>query len=53
MNSEKTIYGIDTLEGKLRVKVGDWIATGANGEHWPIADVIFKKTYVEVTDDEQ
>lgn len=28
--------------------VGDWVATGINGEHWPIADDIFKKTYVEV-----
>lgn len=39
---------IKTLEGDLLVHVGDWIATGINGEHWPIADDIFKKTYAEL-----
>ncbi|WP_072566898.1 DUF1642 domain-containing protein [Lactiplantibacillus plantarum] len=39
---------IKTLEGDLLVHVGDWIATGANGEHWPIADDVFKKTYAEL-----
>ncbi|TYA97366.1 DUF1642 domain-containing protein [Lactobacillus sp. SL9-6] len=33
------------LEGAEKVVVGDWIATGINGEHWPIADDVFKKTY--------
>lgn len=41
-------YQIETLEGFLNIGVGDWIATGVNGEHWPIADDIFKKTYVEL-----
>lgn len=41
-------YQIETLEGFLNINVGDWIATGINGEHWPIADDIFKKTYVEL-----
>lgn len=40
-------YEIETLEGDLEVNLGDWIATGVNGEHWAIADDIFKKTYVE------
>lgn len=49
-------YGIDryhghfivvTLEGDLILHDGDWIATGINGDHWPIADDIFRKTYVE------
>lgn len=39
---------IKTLEGDLLVHVGDWIATGANGEHWAIADDVFKKTYAEL-----
>lgn len=38
-------WAINTLEGQLTVKPGDWIATGVNGERWPIADDIFKKTY--------
>ena len=36
------------LEGAGKVVIGDWIATGVNGEHWPIADDIFKKTYAEL-----
>ncbi|KYK04262.1 hypothetical protein Lpl43_08850 [Lactiplantibacillus plantarum] len=39
---------IKTLEGDLLVHVGDWIATGTNGEHWAIADDVFKKTYAEL-----
>lgn len=39
---------IKTLEGELKVNPGDWIATGINGEHWPIADDVFKKTYAEL-----
>lgn len=39
---------IKTLEGDLLVHVGDWIATGVNGEHWAIADDVFKKTYAEL-----
>lgn len=41
-------YYLKTLEGDLEVNLGDWIATGVNGEHWAIRDDIFKKTYLEV-----
>lgn len=41
---------IETLEGWLGIKSGDWIATGAKSEHWPISDEIFNMTYVEVKD---
>lgn len=41
-------WHIKTLEGDLKVNPGDWIATGVNGEHWPIADEVFKKTYDEL-----
>lgn len=41
-------YTINTLEGDMVLGVGDWIATGVNGEHWPIADDVFKKTYAEL-----
>lgn len=40
-------YTINTLEGDMVLGVSDWIATGADGEHWAIKDDIFKKTYVE------
>ncbi|PBQ23411.1 hypothetical protein CNR29_05085 [Levilactobacillus brevis] len=36
------------LEGAGKVVVGDWIATGANGKHWPIPNDIFRKTYAEL-----
>ena len=36
------------LTGSGKVDVGDWIATGVNGEHWLIADDVFKQTYAEL-----
>ncbi|WP_159271296.1 DUF1642 domain-containing protein [Lactiplantibacillus plantarum] len=41
-------YTINTLEGDMVLGVGDWVATGINGENWPIADDVFKKTYAEL-----
>ena len=41
-------YVLITLEGELLIRTGDWIATGINGEHWPIANDVFKKTYAEL-----
>ena len=38
-------YTIPTLEGDMIIHPTDWIATGVNGEHWPVKDEIFKKTY--------
>lgn len=43
-------WTILTKEGPMIVNVGDWIATGVNGENWAIVDEIFKKTYEEVKD---
>ena len=39
------IYQLETLRGTIQIFIGDWIATGAEGEHWPVDDDIFKKTY--------
>lgn len=39
------LYCIETLEGFLEVTSGSWIATGVDGEHWPIKPDIFAKTY--------
>lgn len=41
-------FRLETLEGWLGVNIHDWIATGVNGEHWAIADDVFKKTYKEL-----
>lgn len=44
----ETKFYVPTLNGRLQVHTGDWIATGVDGEHRPIADEIFKKTYAEL-----
>lgn len=36
---------IRTLEGWLRVSVGDWIITGVQGEKYPCKPDIFEATY--------
>jgi hypothetical protein len=41
-------YFLPTLEGELRVNIGDWIASGVNGEHWAIKNDVFKKTYADL-----
>lgn len=44
-------YGIQTLEGTLWVKPGDWIVgPGAKGEYWPVDDEVFKMTYEAIED---
>ncbi|APB85468.1 hypothetical protein [Lactiplantibacillus plantarum] len=41
-------FRIEALEGWIGIEVGDWIATGVHGEHWVIADAVFKQTYAEL-----
>ena len=36
---------IETLEGKLRADIGDWILKGVKGELYPCKPHIFEKTY--------
>lgn len=36
---------ISTLEGDMRVDVGDYVIRGVNGEHYPCKPDIFHKTY--------
>ncbi len=36
---------IKTLEGRMRVDVGDWVITGVKGEHYPCKPDIFAATY--------
>ncbi len=44
---------IITLEGDMKVNIGDYIIKGVNGEFYPCKPDIFKKTYekVEVEDE--
>ena len=39
------IYRLPTKEGDMVIKQDDWIATGIDGEHWVIANDIFRRTY--------
>ena len=39
------MYQLETLKGTIQIFIGDWIATGVEGEHWPVKDEIFQKTY--------
>jgi hypothetical protein len=39
---------IETLEGNMLAKVGDWIITGVANEIYPCRNDIFKKTYEPV-----
>ena len=38
-------FKIHTLEGDMKVSVGDWIIKGVNGEFYPCKPDIFEKTY--------
>lgn len=39
---------LKTKEGNMSLHLGDYIATGVDGEHWAIAPEIFEKTYERV-----
>lgn len=41
-------YRINTIEGWVGLQINSWIATGVNGEHWPITEEVFKKSYAEL-----
>lgn len=38
---------IDTLEGKMRANLGDYIVKGIKGEFYPVKPDIFEATYEE------
>lgn len=42
---EPSFVSIETRVGWLEMHVGDWITTSANGDHWPVANDIFKNAY--------
>ena len=39
---------VHTLENPLKAAVGSFICKGVKGEHWPVAEAIFRETYEEV-----
>ena len=48
MGDNKPI-NVDTLEGKMRCEVGDYLINGVDGEYYPIKKEIFAETYEIVT----
>ena len=36
---------IETLEGSMQLRSGDWLIRGVNGELYPCKNDIFQKTY--------
>lgn len=40
---------IETLEGTMRARNGDWIIVGVKGEIYPCKPDIFEQTYEQVT----
>ena len=38
-------FEVETMEGVMQGKKGDWLIIGVHGEMYPIDDMIFKKTY--------
>lgn len=45
-----TVCFIETLEGTMEAKSGDYIIKGVNGEFYPCKPDIFAKTYEAVND---
>lgn len=39
------VFEVETMEGTLRGKKGDWLMVGVNGEVYPCDREIFEKTY--------
>lgn len=39
---------IDTLEGRMSAKIGDWIVRGVEGEFYPVKPSVFAATYEAV-----
>lgn len=42
---QSSTFYIETLEGRMRVEIDDWIITGVKGEHYPCKPNIFEMTY--------
>ena len=51
LDTDEVLGGyIETLEGIMSFKIGDWVAIGAKGEKYPIDKAIFELTYELVID---
>lgn len=48
VGNPKYVFELSTLNGKVKVSYKEWIIKGVEGEFYPCAEEIFKKTYEEV-----
>ncbi|CAM3401486.1 hypothetical protein [Aequorivita lipolytica] len=44
-------FEVETMEGRMKGKPGDWLMVGVNGEMYCCDAAIFKKTYDLCTDE--
>lgn len=49
---DECVLVIDTLEGQMEAKPGDWIIRCVDGELYPCTLDVFEKTYEQVDDEE-
>lgn len=45
IKDNKEVLSIETLEGTLDAKIGDYIIKGVKGEFYPVEKSIFEETY--------
>jgi hypothetical protein len=48
LHDDTNVWTIQTLEGEMTAKVGDWIIKGVKGEFYPCKPDIFDATYEPV-----
>lgn len=48
ITEDKFGLAIETLEGTMRPKIGDYVVQGPEGECWFVNGPIFEKTYEEI-----
>lgn len=50
VDGHAVVYGctVETLEGRMKARIGDYIICGVNGELYPCKPDIFQKTYEAV-----
>lgn len=48
--AKERVIHIQTLEGEMEAKIGDWIIRGVKGEFYPCKPDIFEATYEKVED---
>ena len=49
-DDDDVMFAIETLEGPMYVRNGDWVIKGVAGEFYPCKDSIFQITYERVED---